>query len=517
MRRKQRTAVRMIRSMSSSICLAGLSLTPVACASYRDTVPTQVAAPPVTVARIANAPGQEIQLVKADGPEKLPDPANAPIADVQPAIHPVFLSLGTIFRLAEGQNSQIALSRARIDEANANKALADKAWMPQISFGTMWWRHEGGITNQDGTLQNSSFGSLLAGGSVAGKFDLKDAIYQKFVAERQLWQQRGEFKKVTTETLLDASNTYIDLLAARSGEAMAHEGKKQLEDLLERAQKAASAMPQAAVEVPRIRAALRARESLIAHLQMEAARASAKLVYLLGIDPSSTIAIADDRLVPLDLIDPNKQVADLVSMALTTGPGIAEMQQMLVLIEEGIARANGPTKYMPIVEMNLIEGGYGTGPGASTSWNNRMDLFLQVRWDITQLFKQEEQKAIMRARTEQANLSSRDLKAKLTAGVAEAWEVVSRGRNELGLNEAAIAESKNAEKLSEERMNARIAGVTFSEIMQSQQATAAARASYLSALRNYNQAQLRLFLLTGSLAPGAPSNHNCASGAVHPE
>lgn len=512
MGRKQRAKASANRSICSTVCLAGLSFLPLACANSGESVVTNPT--PARPSIVRAAPAAELQLVKADGPDKperLPDPVHPPTADAPVVVHPVLLTLGTIFRLAEDQNSQIALSRARIDEAYASKELADRAWLPQISFGGAWWRHEGGITNQDGTLQRSSFGALLAGGSLAGKLDLKDAIYQQFVAERQVWQQRGESSKVTTETLLDAANTYVDLLAARTGEAMALESKAQLQTLLEKAEKATTALPGASIEVARIKATLRGREMLIAQLQQQAARASAKLIYLLGIDPCSTIAIADDHLVPLDLIDPARPVCDLVKLALTNGPGIQEMERMLALIEDATNKANGPAKYLPIVEANMLEGGYGSGPGASTSWDNRFDLALQVRWDLTQLLTQNERSHLIRARTEQANLSYRDLRAKLTAGVQEAWEITSRGRQELSLGEAAIASAKEALKLSEDRMNANIQGTTYSEIMQSQQAVATARASYMSAVRNYNQAQLRLFLLTGSMPLGGPAVMNCPS------
>ncbi len=518
MRRKKRNTAQRIRSFGTKLCLAGLSFTPLGCASYGDSVPPSVAAPRMPLVHTVT-PAHEIQLVKADGQDgaaKLPDSVLPAPKELAPPTHPVALSLGTILRLSEDQNAQIAIARARIDAASAGKDLADKAWLPQISFGSAWFRHEGGIANQDGTLQNSSFGSLLAGGSMVGKFDYKDVVYQQFVAERDLWQKRGEYKKVTTETLLDAANTYVDLLAARTGEAMAAESKKQLEALLEKAQKAATATPGAAIEVAVIKSTLRSREQLILQLQQDAARASAKLVYLLGIDPCSTIAVADDHLVPLDLVDPARPVCDLVQMAMTNGPGIQEMERILALIEEGASRANGPAKYMPIVEMNMIEGGFGTGPGASTSWNNRMDLGLQVRWDLSQFWTQNEREHLMRARTAEAHLTDKDLRAKLTSGVQEAWEIVTRGKEALRLGEEAIAESRNAEKLNQDRLNARVQGVTYSGMMQGHQMTATARATYLSALRNYNQAQLRLFLLTGSLAP-VGATHNCATGACRPE
>jgi hypothetical protein len=207
----------------------------------------------------------------------------------------------------------------------------------------------------------------------------------------------------------------------------------------------------------------------------------------------------------------------LVNQALATGPGIQEMEQMLAQIEEGACQANGPLKYMPVVEMHMLEGAFGTGPGASTSWDNRFDLGLQARWDLTQLFTQQERQHVMRARTEQAHLTYKDLRAKLTAGVQESHEVVVRGKAQIHLGEEAIAEAKNAQKMSEDRMDANLPGVTYSEIMLSQQATAIARTGYLAALRAYDQAQLRLFLLTGSGPHEAPGAHNFAPVGGKPE
>jgi outer membrane protein TolC len=269
--------------------------------------------------------------------------------------------------------------------------------------------------------------------------------------------------------------------------------------------------------VARLKATLRGREQLIAQLQEQAARASAKLVYLLGIDSGASIIVADDHLVPLDLIDPTKPVADLVNQALTAGPGIQEMERMLAQIEEGICQANGPTKYLPIMEMHMLEGAFGVGPGGSTSWDNRFDVGLQVRWDLTQMFTQQERQHLMRAKTEQAQLTYRDLRGKLTAGVQEAHEAVVHGKEQIRLGEEAIAEAKNAQKLTEERMDAHVQGATYSEIMLSQQATALARAGYLAAVHSYNQAQLRLFLLTGSAAHDVPCAGNCATKNGKPE
>ena len=61
--------------------------------------------------------------------------------------------------------------------------------------------------------------------------DLKEAAYQRIDAERKVWQQKGDLSKVTSETLLDAAGTYIDLLTARSSEAVSVESEKKLIEL----------------------------------------------------------------------------------------------------------------------------------------------------------------------------------------------------------------------------------------------------------------------------------------------
>ena len=51
------------------------------------------------------------------------------------------INLETVFRLAEDQNSQLALARARVREACAEKDVAAKAWLPAVYAGTAYYRH----------------------------------------------------------------------------------------------------------------------------------------------------------------------------------------------------------------------------------------------------------------------------------------------------------------------------------------------------------------------------------------
>ena len=86
-------------------------------------------------------------------------PSAAPVAAL-PA-HPVLsVTLDSVLQLAEQQNPQMALARERVNQAYAEKELAEKRWLPEVNVGTGYYRHEGGIQDQTGTLVRSSTGGV---------------------------------------------------------------------------------------------------------------------------------------------------------------------------------------------------------------------------------------------------------------------------------------------------------------------------------------------------------------------
>src|SRR5262249_701481 len=155
--------------------------------------------------------------------------------------------------------------------------------------------------------------------------------YQQVNAQRKVWQQKGELSKITSETLLDAASTYIDLLTARSAEAIARDLEQKMTYLLQEAQKIAAVEKAARAEVARIPAQLEGQRQTIAKLRAQAAAASAKLVYLLQLDPAAELAPVDPQLVPIELVDPTPPPAELAAQALRTGPGVRELEGLLAL------------------------------------------------------------------------------------------------------------------------------------------------------------------------------------------
>ena len=71
------------------------------------------------------------------------------------------IGLDTVLRLAEGQNSQVAIAREKLREACAGQDLAHLAWLPTFQVGPSYFRHEGGLQNPDGNSGAYQFRSVV--------------------------------------------------------------------------------------------------------------------------------------------------------------------------------------------------------------------------------------------------------------------------------------------------------------------------------------------------------------------
>jgi outer membrane protein TolC len=411
---------------------------------------------------------------------------------------PVPISLDTVLMLAQDQNAQVGLARERVREAFAEKGAADKRWLPDLWVGTSYYRHEGGIQNPDGTFLHSSFGSLFGGLELDSQLDLRDVVLQRVNAERKIWQQRGDLSRITSETLLEAANTYIDLLTAYQAMAVIRNTDKDIQDLLKKARSLAETEPATRVEVTRIRGEIAGRKEALIKLQGQARAAKAKLTYLLGLNPDSELVPVDKRLGVLNLVNADVPTSDLVGQALTTGPGIREIEGLLAVINESMAKSKGLGQYLPVVGVRMAEGLFGAGPGTRSDWDNRWDLGLQVRWNLTECATARDRQRVAQAKINQLYLTNQDLRAKLTAGVQEAQGTILSGRDQLGQGEEQINYGRLAVQQSQQRLKTLpVERVSPSEVLLAIRGLMAAQVNYLNALRDYDKAQLRLMVLLG--------------------
>jgi outer membrane protein TolC len=418
------------------------------------------------------------------------------------------IDLDTVLHLAEAQNVQVALAREKLHESEAEQSLADLSWLPDIHAGTAYYRHEGGIQNEDGTITHSSFGSMLAGVDLAGRLDLRNSAYQRINAERKVWQQKGELSRVTSETLMDAANTYIDLLTARTSEALIQRSEKYQNEVLERTEKLARELPAFKPQLEAIKAQAAVRRQALVQLCQQGDAAAAKLAYLLDLGPHVQLVPMDAALRPVELVDAAQPTAALVDQALRAGPGVRELEQMLNVIQSGMDRASGLGRLLPVFETRVLEGAYGAGHNATLEWANRCDIALQARWNLTDLFTASDRKRLASSRLRQAHLNYADLRGRLTLGVQEAQQSALSSREQLRLGTIQVGHAYESYQLSFKRLVEPVEGASATEVISAIQLLESAHLNSLSAIRAHNKAQVRLLVLLGATAGPPDAAHS---------
>lgn len=420
-----------------------------------------------------------------------------PTAEAVPAPKVVPMTLDAVLRMAGDQNGQIRLARARLEEASIKGVVANKRWLPDITVGPSFYRHEGGIQDFQGNLVHSSYGSLFGGLEFRGKLDWKELTFRKVEAERQVLQRRGELAKLSSEQLLAAATAYIDLLAAQTAIAISTVGEKQVVSVSQQARRLADLDAGLNIEVVRIESELGAQRVLHRGFEQQAQSARLRLLHLLGLDPDSEIAILDE-ITLVKLVNDTMPPAQLVDQALRNGPGINELAQLLAVIDRVHQKSHDRSPLLPTLEISMAEGAYGAGPGATLNFDNRWDLGVHFRWSLNDLADRRNQQRILDIQREQARISYEDLRGKLTLGVRQAIEEIKAGNDQIQLAVKHIQAAEESYRLSDNRLRENIKGRSPSEVLLAARSLFAARLSYLNAIRDYDRAQLRLFLLVGT-------------------
>ena len=139
----------MMRMRREWLCLAPSLGLAIGCAN----IDAQFGSPPIQV--------------RAQSPEIIstqPRPAS-PLVSSPPAVTVTVCKCRStpFMQLAECQNASLRLACERVKQAYAEQDLAAKSWIPDISVGAGYYRHEGGIQLQEGPLIKSSTGAAIAG------------------------------------------------------------------------------------------------------------------------------------------------------------------------------------------------------------------------------------------------------------------------------------------------------------------------------------------------------------------
>lgn len=304
---------------------------------------------------------------------------------------------------------------------------------------------------------------------------LRKDTFKKSVAEATVWRRRVELRQKEYEILQDAANTYCDWQTALRGEAVARALQKYQEKLLERSRKLAASEKPVQVVVESIETAVQGQQQYIVRTHQQAEALAAKLAYLMGMD--GAILTTAETLEAINRVDTSVSVAVLVRQAQDNGPGVQEMQGLIASIQQSIAEAGRAQRCCCRTGAPMICG--------------------RLQMAESQL--------------QQAQLSLLNIQLKLRAGVVDAFTAILSGREQIDLASRAIDHAKETYRImdlrvTEESPEAASRNKTYEGVLNSIRQLSQADSNYLTAVNDYNKAQLRLLLMLGTYT-------NCPAGA----
>jgi outer membrane protein TolC len=479
--------------------------------------PSPRAEPLAKVAAATTAPGR-VKLTSFEPETGEASTAAAVPADADDRVLPI--NLPTALQLANVRAVDVVAAAERIEVAAAQLDQAQVLWIPSLTLGGDYGRHDGKTQDAFGNVIDNSRSSGMIGLGTgilnASVINVTDAIFLPLAARQQVQAREADRQAASNDTLVAVSEAYFTVQQARGELAGALAATKQTEELIRRTQKLA---PEVVPDLELLRAetelARRQQAELFARERQEVARA--ELLRVLHMDAMTQIEPAEPPQLRIELVDLSKPVDELIPIGLTHRPELAsrqaQVQATLNLLKQEQMRPLIPSVLLrgfstPVT--GTLAAGY-FGGGQNSSFGNgglRSDFDLQLLWQLDNLGFGN--RAKIRQRDSESRLAVFELfriQDRVAAEVAQAHAQAQLAARrveaaERGLKAAAQSADKNMIALGQTKgVGAMmVLLVRPQEVVAAIQAVAQANVDYFGAVADANRAQFRLYRALGQPA-----------------
>jgi outer membrane protein TolC len=450
--------------------------------------------------------------VAARADEPLPAPRPVPPAAAPHPVDRLPIDLPTALRLVDSANPTVAVARARVAEAYARQRQAEVYWLPTLTAGATYQRHDGRIQDTNGTIITVSKQSLFAGGGAGARVETADALFLPLIARRLTAAEAAAARATVLNVQLDVASAYLDLLSVNAAQAINADTLARAQEMSRLAEAADKAgLSKTTADVPRAQTEVSLRRQEAIDLQGRAAVVSARLAQLLLLDPGVDLAPADPAVVPIILV-PDRPLPELIATAAAYRPELAATRALTAAAQVRLRQAQvGP--FLPRLEVSYLGGTFGGGRDSEMSnFGGRGDAAASAIWEFKNLGLGNI--AIAREREAQlAGASARivEVQAQVSAEVVAAAKVARYHQQTLDVSQQAVRQATEMFR----RLEASSFGMTGNralfdalEPLLAIQALNQARSQYLAEVIEFNRAQFRLYTAMGQpplcALPGAP-------------
>jgi outer membrane protein TolC len=514
------SAITRLRSAARWATAAGALALP-ACATF-DGAAVPLVQPPLPTDSV---PMEGALTAGAAGPGKSDVPLPPTPAAGQEG-KPLPITLAAALRLADASPLDVQIADERVQTAAAQFDRASVLWLPNLTVGVDYFRHDGQIQDIVGNVFTTSRSSLLLGGGPQASVSTAEAVFAPLAAGQVLRAVQADAQTARNDTALAVAIAYFGVQQARGEVAGAAAALRRAEDLVARTTKLAPDLTPD-LEVNRAKAEAARRRQAVEAAYERWQVASADLTRLLRLRSGTLVEPAEDPSLSVNLIDPGAAVEDLVALGLTHRPELASyqaaVQAALVRVRQEEHRPFLPTVSLRGVGSNTpgLAGGY-FGGGLNDNLSNfgaRFSVDLQAVWEVQNLgFGNRALVREREAESRRALLELLRLQDLVTAEVVQAHAQATRAARRLKAAEDGVANAvTTAEKNLQGLGQTRRAGDQLVLVLRPQEAVAAVTAldqayrDYYQAVGDSNRAQFRLYR-----ALGHPGQALCQVGRPAP-
>lgn len=422
---------------------------------------------------------------------------SATAAYAQPADAPYPINLPTVLKLARADNLDVKLAEERIKEAQANHAAAISKFLPWVTAGVTWRRHEGATQAVDGTVVDVDKDSTSVGPTITAQIDVGDALFSTLAAKQTIAASEAALTAQQQDSVFAAVAAYFELLKAQglvsaNGEALATS-----QNYEQQLQNGVGAGVIFKGDLLRVQTQTQRYQASLLQARQQQRVAAARLAELLHLDPAMDLIPDQSEFVPVTLAESGEQNQQ-IELALNSRAELKQSAAQLAAARETRKNAiYGPL--IPSIGVQAFMGDFSGGRDgtASVSGSSR-DYALGIQWRIGPggLFD------FSRIKTANSRLSSAEINLEKVSNsikrqVIEARAKVQSSDEQLSASRASLTAATEALRLTRERKQLGV-GVVLEDI-QAQQELVRARSDYLNALTEHNKAQYELNKALGIL------------------
>jgi outer membrane protein TolC len=414
----------------------------------------------------------------------------------------------------------VEFAAERVRGAMAALGQANAAWLPTITIGGDYNRHDGQVQDVAGNIITTSKSSMMFGAGsgfgAAALFSPNDVYFGMTTARQILRARRADAQAAENDSMLAVTDAYFNVEQARGDLAASADAARRTQELVERIKKLATGLVPA-LEVVRVEAEFQRRQEAEASAQERWQLAGTELARLLRLDSAAQVEPVEPPHLQITLIEPDRLVDDLISLGLMKRPELASRQAQ-VQATLNILRQEKLRPFIPSVLLRgastpvtgTLGGGIFAGGlnGNIANAGGRDDFDLQILWQLDNLgFGNYERARLRESEHRAAIIDLFRIQDRIAAEVARAHTQVRQANRRVHIAEQQVKlalDSYDANLIGLGQI--RRAGELVQTIVRPQEAIAAvqnlaqAYSSYYLAIADSNRAQFRLYRAIGQPA-----------------